>query len=91
MPLGEYFLPSSNLSHSLHQQLVLPFPWPPPDVVDEPPEFLAEDNEHAASWLEADNRGDSSPHQKGGDEGWNLFIQFLRRCCSTAATRSASS
>ena len=58
---------------SLHQQLVLPFPWPPPDVVDEPPEFLAEDNEHTASWLEADNRGDSSPHQKGGRR-WLEFI-----------------
>jgi len=40
---------------SLHQQLALPFPWPSPDIVDEPLEFLAEDIEHAASWLEADN------------------------------------
>jgi len=46
---------------SLHQQLILPFPWPPPHVVDGPPEFLEADTGHIASWSEADSQEDSSP------------------------------
>ena len=48
----------------LHQQLVLPFPWPTPHIVDRPPEFLEAGIGHVASWSEADNRGGSSPCQK---------------------------
>jgi len=49
---------------SLCQQLILPFPWPPPHVVDRPPEFLEADTGHTASWLEADSQEDLSPRQK---------------------------
>ena len=49
---------------SLRQQLIFPFPWPPPHVVDGPPEFLEADTGHVVSWLETDSREDSSPHRK---------------------------
>ena len=48
----------------LHQQLVTPFPWPPPHVVGRPLEFLEAGTGHVASWSEADNQGGLSPRRK---------------------------
>ena len=39
-----------------HQQQMLPSLLPTPHVVDGPPEFLSEGNEHVASWSEVKGR-----------------------------------
>ena len=39
----------------LHQQLVTPFPWPPPHVIGGPLEFLEAGTGHVVSWSEVDN------------------------------------